>query len=132
MSLTLFRRFPAQYYDVLNFNDVPLGFMPFVTSLVAAGPSQPVIDAFGVLGPTSDRGWNVFISRTFFLSYYYSAQLIILNVFISYVISAYSLQKGKDDARRADNELRARRRASGAAPAGSLDGVIDEELDHAR
>ena len=63
------------YYDVLNFNDVLMGFMPFLTTLVAAGPSQALVDAFGVLGPTTDATWNVFIARLFFLSYYYTAQV---------------------------------------------------------
>lgn len=123
----LFTDYFEEYYDVLNFNDFALGFMPFLTTLVAAGPSQTLVDAFALLGPTSDATWNTLLSRTFFLSYYYSAQLIILNVFISYVINAYALRKEQEESRRVERKDRRQRRASGAFthPA-DLDADLDE------
>lgn len=121
-------------YDSLNFNDFAMGFYPFITMLVAAGPQQPLTDGFSI------ASGNVFASRFLFWSYYYVAQLIILNVFISYVISAYALRKEQHAARLEAAARRAAARednkASGAgdAKAKSADEVdipehVEEEFD---
>ena len=72
---------------MLNFNDHAQGFLPFFYTLAAAGPDPTLIGGFEAVSG------NVALARAFFLSYYYTTQLLVLNVFISFIISTYTLKR---------------------------------------
>ena len=78
---------PRAPRQVLNFNDHAHGFLPFFYTLAAAGPDPTLIGGFEAVSG------NVALARAFFLSYYYTTQLLVLNVFISFIISTYTLKR---------------------------------------
>ena len=57
---------------MLNFNDHAQGFLPFFYTLAAAGPDPTLIGGFEAVSG------NVALARAFFLSYYYTTQLLVL------------------------------------------------------
>jgi hypothetical protein len=71
---------------VLNFNDFFMGFVPLMSTLVAGGPNEDLI-----AGIASASG-NDAGSKIFFAAYYYTTHLIVLNVFIAFIINAYTLR----------------------------------------
>lgn len=75
----------ASYYEVLNFNDFFMGFIPFIVPLVSAGPNQDFILGIGAAADMMTA------SKVVFITYYYTTQLLVLNVFVSYVVSAYTM-----------------------------------------
>lgn len=100
----------ADYYEVLNFNDFCLGFVPFIATLVSAGPNRDLI--FGIGDAVGSRS----LSATFFFTYYYTTQLLVLNVLVSFVVTAYTIAHeshesgGGDDSD--DSGLDAKQRAN--------------------
>ena len=107
---------------VYNFNDHALGFLPLVYTLAAAGPDATLIAGVGAAtsvggarqGYTQCTAHTVQVpcrpppsvqsvdpvrpvcgtgARAFFLSYYYTTQLLMYNVLISFVISSYTLTR---------------------------------------
>jgi hypothetical protein len=74
------------HYEVLNFNDFFMGFVPLVSTLVSGGPNTNLIQGIA-LASNNDPA-----SKVFFACYYYTTHLIVLNVFIAFIINGYTLR----------------------------------------
>ena len=72
-------------FDVLNFNDFGMAFMPFVAMIVSGGPVTDLIEGHGSLSGWGGRNLSV----AFFFSYYYFGVLVLFNVFVSFIIDAF-------------------------------------------
>jgi len=106
------------FYEVLNFNDFAMGFLPLIVTLVSAGPNQDLIAGIGAAANAPGA------AKLLFLLYYYTTQLLVLNIFVSFIISSYSIRlKGY--------MLRQEATASEAGGGGG-DGDIVDGLDEAQ
>jgi len=74
------------YQEVLNFNDFAMGFVPFIVTLVSAGPNSDLILGIGAAADADGA------AKIFFITYYYTTQLLVLNVLISFIVTAYTLR----------------------------------------
>jgi len=74
------------FYEVLNFNDFAMGFVPFIVTLVDGGPSRDIILG---LGSASGR---MAVSKIVFFAYYYTTHLLVLNIFVSFIVNGYTLR----------------------------------------
>ncbi len=84
--------YQRSFYGVLNLNDFAMGFMPLLTTLVAAGPNAVLVEGIGAAAGRPR------LAKALFLAYYYSTQLLVLNIFISFLLNGYGL---RHDARQA-------------------------------
>jgi hypothetical protein len=63
-----------------------MGFVPLVSTLVSGGPNSVLIEGIS-LASNNDPA-----SKVFFIVYYYTTHLIVLNVFIAFIISGYTMR----------------------------------------
>ena len=85
------------HYDVLNFNDFAMGFMPLFAMVTSGGPYTEFVEA---LNDVSGNGAGYY----FFISFYVAGVLIFFNVFSAFVIDAFLSQYSDNRALAHDEE----------------------------
>ena len=91
--------YQAALYEVLNFNDFFLGFVPFFATLCSAGPNHDLILGIG------EAVENTPLASVFFFAYYYSTQLLVLNILVAFIVSAYTLRSEMHAESKNEDEL---------------------------
>ena len=74
------------HYDVLNFNDFAMGFLPLFAMVTSGGPYTEFVEALNDVSGARGAGYY------FFVSFYVVGVLIFFNVFSAFVIDAFLSQ----------------------------------------
>ena len=74
------------HYDVLNFNDFAMGFLPLFAMVTSGGPYTEFVEALNDVSGAKGAGYY------FFVSFYVVGVLIFFNVFSAFVIDAFLSQ----------------------------------------
>lgn len=88
------------HYDVLNFNDFSMGFIPLFTMITTGGPVNEFIEAMSAVSAFPGAG------VVFFLAWYVVGNLIMVNIFSAFVIDAFQSQYQDAHANKCDTEGR--------------------------
>ncbi|KAJ1447854.1 hypothetical protein M885DRAFT_450891 [Pelagophyceae sp. CCMP2097] len=86
------------HYEVLNFNDFAMGFMPLFASLINGGPLKALVEAFDRVSQDKAAG------MLFFFSWQIVGVLVMANIFSAFVIEAFLSQFNDAIALRSDAE----------------------------